>query len=135
MKPMHLAKRVLPFVVAAATIATAYAAPPSARPIITPPIYVESAGVASLQVLCSIVNVQDEARTVKTELVQNDGVAMHSSDVTVAPGRVSGLMASVPPGFFVRSVYCRFQVLDGANTDIRATIQVGEPVQMLLPAQ
>jgi hypothetical protein len=134
MMRVHQASPLLPFVIAAAVASPAHAAPPSSRALFTPPVHIEGAGVAALPVTCGIVNVQDEARTVQTELVQNDNIPVLSVNVTVVAGKVGGISTTVPPGFFVRSVYCRFRVVDGANSDIRASIQVEDPVNISLPA-
>jgi hypothetical protein len=125
----------LPFVMAVAVVASAHAAPPSARWLFTPPVHIEGVGVAALPVTCGILNVQDETRTVQAELVQHDNVPVLSLNVTVVGGKVGGIGTTVPPGFFVRSVYCRFRVMDGANSDIRASIQVEAPVNISLSAQ
>jgi len=83
---------------------------------VTPPVDVAPPDLAS----CGLVNVSTQSRTVKTEIIDLNGVVNEGPiTLTYLPG-TGNAFGNRTANFF----YCRFTVLDGVKADIRAGMTV-----------
>jgi hypothetical protein len=83
---------------------------------VTPPVDIAPPDLAS----CGLVNVSTKSRTVKTEIVDLNGLVNEGPfTVTLLPG-TGNAFGNRTANFF----YCRFTVLDGVKADIRAGMSV-----------
>jgi len=91
--------------------------------LFTPVINVQEGSVG-----CYAVNVTNQTRILEVFLVDGiTGIAGPGFKGTLDPGKRTGVGAQVPGGWEVGVVYCRFVVLDGVKSDIRANLTLAPP--------
>ena len=89
----------------------------------TPAVNVQEGSVG-----CRAVNVTNQTRSLEVSLVEGfTGIAGPGFKGTIDPGTTAQVGAQVPGGWDVGLVYCRFVVLDGVKSDIRANLTLAPP--------
>jgi hypothetical protein len=101
----------------------------------TPPAFVFAPDDAG----CEAVNVTNATRTVRLQLI--DGLAgallVDSGNVSIAPGVAYDVAKFLSPGQFFQA-YCKFTVVDGSRTDIRADLTISvfaASIKLAVPAE
>ena len=97
---------------------------------ITPPIHW---GVGNPSLLCLVRNVANAPRTIRMELILEDGSSDLGSEKVVGPGKItsSGLIGSPTTRAYSS---CKFTVIDGTQADIRGLAEVFSADLSLLAA-
>lgn len=109
-----LAKRILMSALFSMVVATGA----QAATLVSPPLVPE--GKSFLD--CYLVNVTDEARTVRIEVFSRDGQVIEAVDTTLEPGEEDVARATSAE----QPRYCKF-IVDGTRAEFRASILVRRP--------
>src|SRR5262249_36178194 len=88
----------------------------------TPPLFIQATDVLQPpDAACKVVNVTSEVRHIKVEVFGVNGLIVGGLVEAIDPGHQTGLDVGISPN---DAVFCKFTVVDGTRSDIRADLAV-----------